>query len=256
MNLNDLNLNRFLYRENTPETSSNIANASNNKDFSSNGNGGVPEPGSIITSVILQSSPSDNRIEINPDDTLKAYNNGEVILVIDKNGITVNNAVIVYTEIETADIDEANIGVVNADEANVDDAYIDTLEVLSYFIYAGAQQPQVFGGEIDDAGNAVSLPPSWLSFYLSTGSYLIIHGLDNTDYQITVSPVDGHFRGRIFAKTSSSFIITFQQTVYGSDTFSVSGGGGGSVTVDGIRISPFEEPVDTGFNFVLINNLP
>jgi len=268
MNLQDLNLNRYLYKETSSETSSNIADSSNNYSDFSGGNGGVPEPGSIITSVILQSSPSDNRIEINPDDTLKAYNGGEVVLIIDKDGIIVNNATIVYSNINEADIGVANIEKANIDKANITDGNIDTLiatdittdtlDVTTTFIYAGYQQPQVFGGEVDSGGSFVNGPPGWIVSKTFTGTYFVIHALANTavNYQVVVTAATGHFRGKIVAKISGSFVVTFQETVYGSDTFSVSGGGGGSVTVDGVRVSPFEELVDTAFDFVLVNNLP
>jgi len=253
MNLQDLNLNRYLYKETSSETSSNIADSSNNYADFSGGNGGVPEPGSIITSVILQSSPSDNRIEINPDDTLKAYNGGEVILVIDKNGIVVNNANIIYSNIDTADIGTANITNLVAT-----DTITKALNVITSFTYAGYQQPQVFGGEVTSGGSFVHGPPGWSVTKTFTGTYFVIHALANAtaDYMVVATAATGHFRGKIVAKISGSFVVTFQETVYGSDSFSVSGGGGGSVTVDGVRIAPGEQLVDTAFDFVLVNNLP
>jgi len=261
MNLSDLNLNRFLYRDSSQQSDSSLTSSNAGiTDFSGGaGNGGVPEPGSIITSVILQSSPSDDRIEINPDDTFKAYNGGEVVVLIDKNGITVDNAVVVFTTIEEAYIDYAEIT-----ELVGDLAAFNELTVNDSFVYAGVKQPQVFSGEINGTtgyfvGAVPTTPNSpfiWGALRISDGLYIIAHYLANTNYDVTVTPGTGHFRGRVYSKIAGSFLVSFQQTVYGSDTFSVSGGGGGSVTVDGIRISPFEEPVDTDFNFVLINNLP
>lgn len=262
MNLDELRLNRFLYRdsENQGDGSLAYAAAANASDFSGSGSGGgIPEPGSIITSVILQSSPSDNRIEINPDDTLRAYNEGEVILTIDKDGLRVTNSIIENAEMVNATIEDAQIEVLYAEVAA-----IEFLGVIDYFEYGGIQQPQVFSGTINgSSGDFIGLTPkspnspfSWAGLRVSQGIYLIAHYLNNTNYDVVVSPATGHFRGRVYSKIAGSFLVSFQQTVYGSQSFAVSGGAGGSVTVSGIRVSPFEEPVDTDFNFVLVNHLP
>ncbi len=241
--LNDLSLNRFIKRDNrnidptdagssmfadinnNQGNASTVGNAGGNSSSSTSGQTNSVVPGSIIQSVTLQSSGSDDRIEINPDDQLLAYNDGDVVVRINKDGIDATNIV------------------------------VENLDVTDEFTYAGAKQPQVFGGSIDGAtGAALFLPTGWTSVRNSVGNYTITHNLASPVwYTVVATPITGHFRTRIVSFGVNSFTVTIQETVYGSASFPVSGGGGGSVTVSGVRVPPNETLVDSDFNFVLVN---
>lgn len=90
MNLTELGLNRFLYKDISNQGADNSLFSSNVSQSSGNtGSGSSNAPAtSIAPGTIIQTSPSQNRVEMNPDDTLRAYNNGQVVVQIDRNGIS------------------------------------------------------------------------------------------------------------------------------------------------------------------------
>jgi hypothetical protein len=204
-NLSDLGYNRFIQRDNrnldNTDTGSSMFADINNTQGNQNTVGGVPpsqgapaangiQPGSQpIQSTIIQSSPSDNRIEINPNDTFKAYNAGQVVVLIDKNGITA-----------------ASTGT-------------DTLNVSNTFNYQGEPQPVHYIGTVDITGAGTDLPTGWTSTLFGTGTYIITHNLNTVDYKITCSPVTGHYRMKVAAINLNSVIIDWQESAYSAGLY-------------------------------------
>lgn len=243
MQLLQLGLNRYLYRDNTELDTTN-ALASAYKDIGSEQGGatggsgatatggGSSQPansvaaGSVIQSSLLQSSPGDNRVEINPSDNFFAYRDGGIVVRINRNGIF------------------------------SDEIIARNLEVIDDFIYRGIKMPRVFAGVVASDGTGVILPTGWTSVQNGTGDYTITHNLGSGSYVVVASPITGHFRCQIAVQTANTFQITWQQTNYGSDTFPVTGGGGGNVTVSGVRLTPGEVPIDVGFGFTLVDSQP
>lgn len=233
MNLSDLNLNRYLYRDyNESPDSLNSGNT-----YITNSPTAAPAnsvaPGSVIQSVLLQSSPGDDRVEINPDDHFYAYNAGNVVVSIGKDGIFADQSTIVNEDVETINV---------SSELNVD----------GDFVYHGTLQPVIFTGKIDSTGTPIFLPVGWTATKFGVGTYIITHNLNSVlPYVVVAAPIDGHFRYQQSASNTNNFIIDWQETSYGSVTVGVSGGGGGSVTVPGVRVAPGEVGVDTTFEFIM-----
>jgi len=103
MSLESLNFDRFLFRDKKGSTNSPMQGiATNNPDGSSYENpgggsssgapgdtGGITgQPGGIIAQMYLRSSNSQDRVEINPNDSFIAYNDNTPVVTIDKNGIS------------------------------------------------------------------------------------------------------------------------------------------------------------------------
>lgn len=123
----------------------------------------------------------------------------------------------------------------------------------SYFTYNGEVQPVCYVGEVlGTAGTFASAPAGWSIVKNGTGDYTITHNLNQDPCYVVCAPRTGHFRYQLVLIDANSFRVTWEETAYGSDTFPVSGGGGGSVTVDGVRIAPLEIPVDVSFQFILM----
>ena len=116
--------------------------------------------------------------------------------------------------------------------------------------YEGIYQPVVYWGQIDGASGTWVLTPGFTLTKLGVGDYTITHNFGTTTYDVFLTPVSGHFRGRVYFKGSTTVAISWQQTDYGSASFPVSGGGGGSVTVSGIRLG--EVPVDVNFQILIV----
>lgn len=162
MQLTDLQLNRYLYKDlggDIPDSSLMAYNV-NTTDLGGgvSGAGGTPPAnsvasGTIISSVILQSSPSSFRVEIDTDDVLRAYNNNVVILTIDRNGLNGSGAVLTT---------------VNAG----------TLNVLTKFNYIGIPQPVLYSGNVNSATGVITFGPTgWTGARTGVGAYTITHGL-------------------------------------------------------------------------------
>jgi len=238
--LSDNGFNRYIYRDTSDFNTSDV-NTSASQDIagsqSSNANPwtSVPadglNPGSQpVQGVLLQTSGSDNRVELNPDDHLYAYNDGDVVVEIGKDGIDADNAVFTNTE-------------------------IDELVVNNHFTYGGVPQPIIYTGVINADGTSTDLPAGWTSSLFGVGVYIITHtggDITNNTYKIVCAPLDGHYRYQVILRTATNTIIDWQQTNYITASFPVIGGGGGSVTVSGVRGSaPAEISVNTGFMFIL-----
>lgn len=241
MNLDDLGLNRYLYRNNSGMSASDATSSAYGDIGDSQGGSGVGgnttnnngasnglQPGSNpVQGVLLQSSGSNDRVEINPDDHFYAYRDGDRVVSIGRDGIFALNSVI-GTE-------------------SVDDLTVNHLTT-----YNGAPQPVLYNGEVEGgAGVFVTAPPGWVLVKNSTGIYTITHNLNTDPCYVFCAPRNGHFRYQTELVDANTFRISWEQTSYGSVTVGVSGGGGGSVTVPGVRIAPGEVPVDVSFQFLV-----
>lgn len=236
MNLSDLGLNRYLYRgEDNLDKSNAVASAYGDISdqggaSSGNGNGASNglQPGSNpVQGTLLQTSGSDDRVELNPNDHLYAYRDGDVVVTIGRDGIVAKNSVI-------------------------ENESVDTLNINDIMNYHGVPQPVLYNGEVEGgAGVFVTAPPGWTIVKNSTGIYTITHNLDTDPCYVFCAPRSGHYRYQTELVDSNTFRISWEETSYGSVTVAVSGGGGGSVTVPGVRIAPGEIPVDVSFQFLL-----
>lgn len=242
--LSDNGFNRYIYRDTSNYDTSDVStsayqdiagsqNSNANPGGGSTGNSTTPsnglQPGSQpVQGVLLQTSGSDYRVELNPDDHLYAYNDGDVVVTIGKDGIDADNIV-------------------------ARDHTTDNLNVMDLFTYDGINQPVVFSGEVlGSSGTFVTAPAGWTIVKNGTGDYTITHNLNTDPTYLICSPRSGHFRYQIDAITANYVRVTWEETSYGSVTVGVSGGGGGSVTVPGVRIAPGEVPVDVSFQFILL----
>lgn len=239
MNLDDLGLNRFLYRDNqnidtTDAISSAYGDIGSNQGGAGAGSGtpgqsnGV-QPGSVpIVGTLLQSSSGDDRVEINPNDHFYAYNNGDVVVDISKDGIIADEMVIVHQVTED-------------------------LEVTNTFTYDGELQPVIYTGIIDSAGVISEAPVGWTASILGVGTYSINHSLNSVDYKLFVAPLSGHYRSQISTRAVNNAVVSWQETNFVTATFPVVGGGGGTVDVDGVRDTGTPEiGVYTDFEFILV----
>ena len=183
--LAELNLNRYLYKgdDNVPPDSS-LMFSSNINTTNLGANGGdesiIPPasaiaPGTVISSAVIQTSPSDDRIELNssnglPNDTLYAYRDGQVILTINRDGIST---------IIPANFVDINVTTANITTANIITANVDTLNVAVAFNYNGIAQPVMYTGFVDGVTGAISNGPvGWVgSKSFSPGGYTITHNL-------------------------------------------------------------------------------
>lgn len=269
MNLSEIGLNRFLYKDGSLIDKSNAA-SSMDKDIgganvsTTTGNGtseGVEPGGNPIQNTLLQSSGSADRVEINPNDEFLAYNNEEVVVRINKDGIWAVNGEIENLTSENAEIED--------------------LKVNNTFTYQGVVQPVMYCGEVQGNGVGVSLPAGWtVTTFAVNGStpdpaypaytvngqyYIITHNLNTDPYFVNITPRSGHNRGRVAHISTNFFVVSFQETNYvqKSFPFNASGpngaDGGGTANVSGnvsVRRVKEDAPygeiaVQTSFQFVL-----
>jgi hypothetical protein len=102
----------------------------------------------------------------------------------------------------------------------------------------GANLPQVFTGSIDSTGAALYLPTGWSCVRNGLGDYTITHNFNvNIWYSVVLTPITGHFRGKIVSFGPTSFNVTFQESVYAAGLYTG------------------ETLVDTDFNFIVANVL-
>lgn len=102
----------------------------------------------------------------------------------------------------------------------------------------GANLPQVFTGSVDSTGAALYLPTGWSCVRNGLGDYTITHNFNvNIWYSVILTPITGHYRGKIVSFGPNSFNVTFQESTY-------SGG-----------LYTGETLVDTDFNFIVANVL-
>ncbi|MES2408801.1 MAG: hypothetical protein V4509_00690 [Patescibacteria group bacterium] len=191
----DLNLNRYLYKGSQPPNPDTSLQAQNNN--TTNYGAGDPAtpgaanqlangvaPGTVITSVILQSSPSQDRIEIDPDDVMRVYNNNVVILTIDKNGINGSGAAFIS---ET----------------------VGTLNVTTKFNYFGIPQPVLYTGFVNGGTGAItSGPVGWTGVRNSIGNYTITHTIAGSPVlKLHVNPDTGTVIMNAFNSSTTAFSV-------------------------------------------------
>jgi len=138
--LEENNFDRYIYRNNQNSMSSYLG-GDNSQSSGSGGSGSGAsnglQPGSNpVQGTLIQSSGSDNRVEINPDDHFYAYRDGNVVVSISRDGITGETGV------------------------------FDELSVNNNFVYNGIDQPVVFTGIINSDGTSTDLPSGWSSSLL------------------------------------------------------------------------------------------
>jgi hypothetical protein len=255
--LSDLGLNRYLQKDDSGLDTNNVESSISTDIANSQGgatglagagsgqSNGI-EPGSNpVQGTLLQSSGSNDRVEINPDDSFYAYNNGNVVVTIDRTGIdttNINADVGNITEVNSEDIVTNNLGATTA-------IILGNMAIGGALVYQGALMPAVYNGEVNAGGTFAFGPPGW-SVSKSGGTYTVTHNLGKDPCYVVCSPRNGHFRYRITSITANSFAVSWQQSLYNkSQAFSVSGGGGGSVTVTGLYNG--EADVDVAFQFAL-----
>ena len=252
MQLRELFLNRFLFRDNAG-----ISDASPlGSDVGGGGSGGGGSsspansvaPGTVIQSALIQSSGSDDRIEINPDDTFRAYTDGEITTQIDRNGIFATNASVVDSVIINLEVDDISMFDPVSGFENV--SIMNTGRVALF----GEIQPVLFDGVVIGSLGLAIIPAGWTLIKNGTGDYTINYDTTNwppfvTPYNVTCSPGSGHFRYQIYAQSITGFSVSWQESTYGTTSFPVSGGGGGSVSVVGVYQG--EALVDVLFRFTV-----
>lgn len=117
-------------------------------------------PGGIVTSVVIRSSDSANRVEIDTDDVLRVYNNNIEVVHIDKNGISAE--FILATDEIAATTVRTNNFIYGLDDP---------------FFPDGNLQPISYVGNVSSTGTGLNLPPAWTSARIALGIYEITHTL-------------------------------------------------------------------------------
>ncbi len=103
----------------------------------------------------------------------------------------------------------------------------------------GAGLPQTFHGAVTSLGVAIYLPSGWSCVRNALGDYTVTHTMDvSAPYSVVVTPITGHFRGKLVSTGPTSFNVTFQESVY-----------------DMTGLYTGETLVDTDFNFIVVNVL-
>lgn len=263
MQLTDLNLNRFIYRTvQTIQTADSSIMATSAGAVIPSGNavatGGAAATSTLITGTILQSSGSDNRIEINPNDTLIVYNKGVAAITIDHNGIVVNNVTVTFAHIVTADIDTANIttetvGTSNITNAtittetvgtsnianasitnagitteNVGSSTINTLHVTGtetldgQFIRNGLPQPVIYTGIVSAGGSMISGPAGWSASSFGGPIYILNHTLGTTQLTVFITPTTSTVATSAANIVSSSTILIYSADPSGAPNYGFS----------------------------------
>ena len=197
MQFDELGLNRFGFKSDPDpvgagpvemSTDNGIAVASSESESGSPEVAGAKEviTGSLITKCIVQSSNSANRVELSSffnfngttieNDSLVTYANGEPVVIIDTNGISVDNpsgSLIPLLQIN---------GSGYVDDFTATDLEVNTLS------YRFEKQPQVFFGRIDGDGSILYLPfTGWSVTHLGTGRYQIDHNFGDTNYSVNIN---------------------------------------------------------------------
>jgi len=159
MKTSDLKLDRYLYRKSNTTSAyeqfdddklTNAIEANTNRPAT------AVAPGTVIQSTIFQSSGSNDRVEILPNDTLVVYRDGVPVVLIDQDGISTTRTI----------------------------------------VNKGYPQPVIIGaGFVNAAGTAGTVFPSgWTVTNIGTGQYRITHNLGTTDYAVTLTPLAGTTR--------------------------------------------------------------
>lgn len=185
MDLASLGLDRNLYRSNGDDPSyvnydyQQYLSADNSSqtgvtDTSNPLGQGPGAPGTTVSQAIVRSSASANRIEIDPDDTLKIYSNVA--------GSPPDGVVVLITGAQT--LPGGPIGVfvrspaiLSADDAIIEDIVTDSIELgpgtFVQIFYAGL----VSGSGVISASSVNPTPFTWTCVRTGAGQYTITHNL-------------------------------------------------------------------------------
>lgn len=178
--LKELNLNRFLYRDTAGAGSNPFGFLGNSPGGGSSFYGNPPAvsvaPGTVITSCLVQTSPGDDRVELNQADpvfngeSLTAYRSGSAVVIINRDGIYTTRTI----------------------------------------VYGGFNQPVVIGaGFVNAVGTPGTVfPGGWTSVNLSPGRYQVTHNIGNTNYGVVATVLAATTREfSIEAQNNNDFIM-------------------------------------------------
>ncbi len=175
MKTSDLKFDRFLYRKsNTTSAYEQFGDdkLTNAIEANTNRPATAIAPGTVIQSTIIQSSGSNDRVEITPNDQLVVYRNGVPVVVIDQDGMSTTRTI----------------------------------------VNKGYPQPVIIGaGFVNAAGTPGSVfPQGWTVANIGLGQYRITHNLGTTDYAVTLTPLAGTTREfSVQAQTTTYFETRF-----------------------------------------------
>lgn len=187
MDLDYQKLNRRLYKKDSKYEDTDIGSSLYYAGTGDGNYGPATEvaEGTVITSAIWQTSGSNDRIELLPDDTLTSYDNGSVGFKLEPGRVTSNNPI----------------------------------------IYDGSQQPVVYSGRVSLSNpGSTNIPPGWtLSTIVgATTAVVLTHNLNNDQVFVNVtnyilSPNDTQF----FVTTSllNSIVIIAYSPTYAAGSF-------------------------------------
>lgn len=159
MKTSDLKLDRYLYRKaNTTSAYEQFGDdkLTNAIEANTNRPATAVAPGTVIQSTIFQSSGSNDRVEILPNDTLTVYRDGVPVVLIDQDGISTTRTI-------------------------VNKGYPQPVIIGAGFVNAGGTPGTVF-------------PSGWTCTNIGTGQYRITHNLGTTDYAVVLTPLAGTTR--------------------------------------------------------------
>ena len=176
MTLEEKNFDRYLYKKDTTASAydkfgdDKLSNAV--ADAASKPATAVA-PGTVIQSTIIQSSGSNDRVEITPNDQLVVFRNGVPVVIIDQDGMSTTRTI----------------------------------------VNKGFKQPVIIGAGFINANGTPSptvFPSGWSVTKLGLGRYRVNHGLGFGNYCIVVTPLAASTREfSVEAQTTSTFITRF-----------------------------------------------
>lgn len=204
MNLTDLKLNRFLYRDNSllPATDvlSSLFTQTQNDQGSVGGGVSVSAPqvpanalapGTVVSAVLIQTSGGTYRVELNPkNNALIAYDShGAQTVYIDPTGIYADK---LFVKAEL-----------------VEDLGVDNLVVNDLFVFKGQIQPVQFYAEANGfAGTFLSAPSGWSIVRNGVGDYTITHNLNTVTYYAFFTSEGFTAIFQMFPSSSTDFTVT------------------------------------------------
>lgn len=213
MELSNLKLNRFLGKTNADSSVTQGAeeeSADNNKKQNPNASAAAPRviTGSVITSCILQSSNSGNRVEIASsfnfanqnilDESFVTYSNGVPVVIIDGDGIfivdgnnlkiNITNTGIDYGSGTSADF-ESGSGAIFESGSYAEFQSGTNLRIKdgATFTYDNIIQPVIYYGRIKYDGTFLITPPGFSINHSSTGRYEITHNFNDPIYIVNIT---------------------------------------------------------------------
>lgn len=229
MNLEELNLNRNLTKDGGSSVDA-VSKSMSNASVADDSNPDAPQvlTGTVISSCIVQSSASPDRVELSPYVTSETGAPSE---------FTKLESLIAYAgNIAQVIINKKGIYGVNSSFTNV---------VAQRFFYGQDSfgniipQPQSFVGIIKGDGTGAWLPPGWSSVKNSTGNYTITHNLNSHTYTVMVTPINSYYN------LSINNFITNTFDVYST-----------KYSFDGTGLFTTISPVDGDFTFTLLRIYP